>query len=531
MSRERAIVFVDLRPPSRRLTRKFERRIGDRSLLAWVIEGLRACREIDEIVCVSADTEDGTQLAELARSAEVRCVTSNNQEYEGDALFARLARELLAGVAVVVRADEPLVDCAALDALIVQLRDSSTSRDSCPLAARAAKHFHHRLLAELPASNHSRRLRVDTWADLEFMNALFDGLQSSDERFELPAALRYLKREPLLAKLNEHVADCGADAPREQALFIADAGGEVGFGHLMRCRELALQLTERTGRPVLFLVDDEEALKRLDECGLAAEWGAFERPVRNAEPAREALDALDAAKSSALVVLDLFGKRSLSPGWHNRLGRPTLVLDRAETWCEEADCLVVPGVTYPDEWTLPMQLGGAGIPLHGGIDYIIQRREIRKVAIGRSERDIDILAYLYGEKERGLLREFGAKHALATRILEKAAPDFPSLLARSRVFVSGFGITFYEALALGTQPVVWPLSREHELDALRFFRAFGLTPTVIQSAQDLPALLNLLRTRAPQPSAVADGTPRIVDLIEGLLSPSHSTAAAEEVVQ
>lgn len=439
-------------------------------------------------------------------------MTGSSRSDEDDALLTRTASELSAVVAVVVRADEPLVDRSALNALVVQLRDSG---DSCPLAT-------------FSAPQRTPRLRVDTWADLEFMNALFDGLRSSGERFELRAALRHLDREPHLAKFNQHVCESGADAPEESALFIADAGGEIGFGHLMRCRELALQLTERTGRPVRFLVDDEEAWTRLDECGLAAEWGAFERPVRAAGHSR---DSLETAKPPALAVLDLFGKRSLDPGWRTRLGCPTLVLDRATSWCEEADCVVIPGVTFPEEWELPMPLGSAGTPLHGGADYIIQRREIRNLASDRAERDIDILAYLYGETERALLREFGARHGLATRILENPAPDFPSLLARSRVFVSGFGITFYEALALGTRPAAWPLSDEHERDARRFFGAYGLTPTVIRNAEDLPALLDLVRTHAPQPTAVADGTPRIVDLIEGLLTPARSTATAEVAVQ
>ncbi len=313
------------------------------------------------------------------------------------------------------------------------------------------------------------------------------------------------------------------------ALFIADAGGEIGFGHLMRCRELALQLTERTGREAVFLVDHLEAALRIEERGLRAEWGAFERQPREAPDHRPAVDAVELARFAEYVVLDLFGKRELSAGWRRRLNRNTLVLDRAEPWCGEADLIVIPGVTFPEEWTLPMAFGDAKTPLLGGSEFVILRREIAELVGHEFEREYDILAYLYADSERDALRNFALKHSLNVRILAEATDDFAELLARSRLFISGFGITFYEALALGTRPVVWPLSDQHERDALRFFDAVGLAPILIHGPEDLDPLLEALHNAEPAPDPITDGTFHIVEHMERALSLSLSEHSTEEV--
>ncbi|MBW2097104.1 MAG: hypothetical protein JRI80_19795, partial [Deltaproteobacteria bacterium] len=47
---ERAVAFVVVRLSSSRLPEKQFRLIGDRSILQWIIDELRICKELDEIV-------------------------------------------------------------------------------------------------------------------------------------------------------------------------------------------------------------------------------------------------------------------------------------------------------------------------------------------------------------------------------------------------------------------------------------------------------------------------------------------------
>ena len=314
---------------------------------------------------------------------------------------------------------------------------------------------------------------------------------------------------------------------KQPVLIVADAGGEIGFGHLMRCRELAHQIQRTAGRSALFLVDDDEAVRRLDEVGLQSEWGAFERDARSSRNQVAACDAPRLARNCAFVVLDIFGKRELNPGWRARLARPTVVLDRAEGWAGEADLVVIPGVTYPSDWHLPQMVAGSQTPIYGGVEYIILRDQIRNLSPNASRRDIDVLAYLYDSEERNALRQFGIQNDLCLHVLERPAPDFPNLLSRSRLFLSGFGITFYEALSLGTRPVAWPLSAQHRIDACRFFRALGLPPAIIENQGQLDQLLEYLQLEQANLPVVSDGTSRIVELLERTLVPSTDRRSHE----
>ena len=91
------------------------------------------------------------------------------------------------------------------------------------------------------------RLSVDTLADLDFMNALYDELDKRNLPFDLPDVVSLLKERPDLKEINAHVHQRRLVENIKKVLFVVDAGGEYGFGHLMRCMELARQITERLG--------------------------------------------------------------------------------------------------------------------------------------------------------------------------------------------------------------------------------------------------------------------------------------------
>ena len=304
---------------------------------------------------------------------------------------------------------------------------------------------------------------------------------------------------------------------KSPVLLIADAGGEIGFGHLMRCRELALQIERLTRRETVLLVDDAEAFARVQSVGLRAEWGALERAMRPPPVGLNTVDAQLLASQCAYIVLDIFGKRGLEPNWRDRLGRPAVVLDRADAWAGEAELVVIPGVTFPPEWMLPRNIEGTNTPIHGGSEFVILREEIRRAPVSTKKRDIDVLAYLYDDSQREALRKFGLQSDLNVRILETPAEDFPDLLSRAKLFLSGFGITFYEALHCGTRPVAWPHSDQHALDASRFFQALGLESALLSNSTELDLLIDLLNCDSPVLPTITDGTPRIVELLERTL--------------
>ena len=94
---------------------------------------------------------------------------------------------------------------------------------------------------------------------------------------------------------------------------------------------------------------------------------------------------------------------------------------------------------------------------------------------------------------------------------------FPELLARSKVFLSGFGQSFYEALAVGAHPVAWPLSAAHRADARAFYRATGLPDTLISDPDAVAGeIAPLLATPSRRLAPVEDGTPAIIQRLAEL---------------
>ena len=98
-------------------------------------------------------------------------------------------------------------------------------------------------------------------------------------------------------------------------------------------------------------------------------------------------------------------------------------------------------------------------------------------------------------------------------------PGFAYDLARARVFISGFGVSFNEAVALETLPVCWPDSDAHRDDAERFYRHLGMVPLIIETPADVEGmLLPLMKSKRRLPRTIQDGTPNIVAEIAALFN-------------
>jgi hypothetical protein len=323
-----------------------------------------------------------------------------------------------------------------------------------------------------------------------------------------------LETRPAIRKLNAHVHQRALVETIVEVLFVADAGGEFGFGHLMRCRELAMQIVERLGWPVTFVVDDIAAQDRLRNSGLRCLWGAFGRPVRHAAP--DGIRALTDADASGygLTVVDVSVRRELSVGSlpDRPPGGRLVFIDREDGVAAGADLIVYPGVSGRRPSTMPAAQG-----VCHGLDYAIIRREVRRLQETPTEKDIELLVYLYDDSQRRLVRELADRRGWHLGMPENF-DAFVDLLARSRVFLSGFGQAFYEAAALSTLPVAWPLSPNHAKDAEAFFEALGAVPSIVQSADDLESVLApLVQARDASLPVLHDGTPAIVARLEGLM--------------
>ncbi|MEW6659537.1 MAG: NTP transferase domain-containing protein [Thermodesulfobacteriota bacterium] len=553
---ERAVAFVVARLNSSRLPAKHLRRIGDKTLLGWVIANLRGCQELAEIVIATVAESGNEPLRAYADKEGLSCYW-----YEGDpdqvtTRLRRAAEEFTAEICVLVSGDCPLIHGPALDQMIRQFRlapqgdyisvppdargrepvleginlarrrawqvadDLSVTPElkehQFPVIGLHPERFQ-KVAVKVPANLYGprRRLSVDTYADLELMNTVYDTLTAQGKPFALPEVLQLLHDAPEIGQINAHVHQRQLLESIQRVLYVVDAGPGIGSGHLLRSRELALQIVERLSWPVTFLVDDTAAAALLAERGLPVAWGAWERPARPGPPGVREQTAAALLSRHDLLLLDI-SPRKVASGWRQRLAAaaPVIILDKSEEWTKEGDLIIFPVVTAP---ALGQRSTNSGPAVLSGLEFAILRREIRRLMPLSRDKDLDILAYLHRPEEREAVGNFIKVHNLRGHIISGFEPDFPGLLARSRILVSGFGISFYEALALQAYPVTWPYSPAHQQDAQLFYARLGLPRVIIETEDDLPDILPLLAGEWKGGLALRDGTPAIVQAIFSLM--------------
>lgn len=548
MAKERAVAFVVARLSSSRLPAKQMREIGGRSILSRIFDTLKTCRELDAAVLATVSEPENAPLRDFAEKNGIPLFW-----YEGDVNHVttrlKLAAETFgADICLLISADCPLLHGPSIDELTARMR-SAPEADAMTLppgpgdahcllegvhigrlrAWRKADGISDRpelkehqfpalyrrpdlfriipVTLTAPVYGPRHRMSVDTWADLEFMETLSTRLEAAGRPFTLPEAVALMEREPALKDINSHVHQRALVEDVKKVLIACDAGGPFGYGHFMRMRELAGQLTERASWPVTLLIDDAKAAEMAENCGFRVKWGAFGRTAVLPPGDREIRDAAEAMEGFDLVAIDISARRNMPGGWRRKLPESrVIVIDRGDAFALEADLVIFPGVTGRPVLE--------GVKWAGGPDHLILRREIRRYQGLGIKKDLDLLAYFQDPAETARLRSLADGNGLSFFDASGFGDDFPKLLASARVFVSGYGQSFYEALALGAVPVARPLSPLHEADARAFYDAYGLMPFIIGGREGLGAVM--AAREAEITVTPVDGTPNIVEKIRSL---------------
>ena len=550
---------------------KHLRRIGDRPMLQWVVDQLRHCKELDDIVLATVAEAENRPLQEFAEKNGMACFWYEGEVDHVTTRLRRAAEAFDADICVLVSGDCPLIHAPVIDRLIRSLKENPDA-DSVRLSSDS--HGHPSALQGIIASRKKtwqladnladrpelkehqfpviglrpelfhpvdvmspdsiymphHRLSVDTQADLTFMNAVYDELEKRNLPFDLPHVVALLNERPDLKEINVHVHQRRLVEKIIKVLFIIDAGGRYGFGHLMRCLELAGQITERLGWPAHFLIDDQQAESIIEKTGCKTHWGAFGRPT-NQNRGRDSSTVQNITSAYDLIVFDIFDQRGPQGGWRSDIGREKkcVVIENTQSWTNEADLIVLPnlldkhpfGRVSQNDWGGSYSAKSLGPKTIGGESFVILRNEIRCFAAQRPTKEIDVLIYLHDNERRKRLKKTLASMSLKVKVTHDFSSGFAEDLARARVFVSSFGVSFNEALALETLPVCWPDSDAHRDDAERFYRHFGMAPLIIEMPDDVEGLIPpLMKKKSMLPRPIQDGTPNIVAELSALFQVS-----------
>lgn len=549
-ARERAVAFVVVRLSSSRLPAKQLRKIGQRTILEWIVDNLRLCQELDGIVLATVAEPENEILREVAQRLRLPLFW-----YEGDVNHVttrlRLAAEHhQADICLLISADCPLIHAPAIDELIRRMRRSPEADcltfppladgrhcllDGTQIARLSAwqraddlsdrpewkehqfpvlyrnPHLFRHISVTLDTSIYGprHRLSVDTWADMEFMNTLHDRLAELGRPFQLPETVRLLEKEPGLRLINSHVHQRELVECLRNVLVIVDAGGDFGYQRFLRARELAGQIVERLSWPVTFLIDSQQAAQMAEECGFKVLWGAMDRGVHTCPTGKQILTPAQAAADIGLVVVDISPKRRLISGWRKRYfpDIPVALMEPLGEYAEEADLVVVPGVAGGH----PLAGGNGNVKILQGMEYAVIRREVTHQAYLDRPKDLDLLVDLHRSLKRSAVETVSARLGWKAFFSKSDDPVFPELLSRSRILLSAYGPSFYEALALGTRPVAWPTNPQNQADALAFFAAAGLPAAFVWGMREIEETVGaILDQESPGPDARKDGTYAIV---------------------
>lgn len=305
---EKTVAFIVARHGSSRMPGKHFRHIGPNVIIKWIIDKLKQCTEIDEIVIATVNEIESISFVDFANAQGVKCFFYDGDVEHVTSRLCEAAEYYDADICLLISGDCPLVYGPVIDDLLQKFKINSHANvlqikggeDGLYMALhgvmidrRSAWQLAEELSIRPELKEHQfpaislypekfnmlscalpdelyapeYRLSVDTWSDLVFFNAIYAGLEEQGRSFDLPNALQLLKENDELKNINAHVHQRTLKEVIHSVLIILDDCGENSHDRLQRIMTYGLQVVEHLSWPVSFLVNDRAAVKELSEKG------------------------------------------------------------------------------------------------------------------------------------------------------------------------------------------------------------------------------------------------------------------------
>jgi spore coat polysaccharide biosynthesis protein SpsF len=560
------VAVIQARMSSSRLPGKVLLPVAGKPLLWHIVHRLGQCRMVDRIaVATSADASDDPIEAFCAGEA-VTCVRGSLTNVLDRYRLA--AEQTGARTLLRVTGDSPLIDpgfvdyltnamvagggdyaviqagalCAhegvdafsreALDWLVRNAGDDPMAREHVSSYFRLHPETVRTVVApsyaplELPHS----RFTVDTADDLALIRVLYERLGAAPGELRLTEALALMRDDPALRQINSHVRQKAIGQKERHALVVCQGGSSAGLGHVRRSLSLARALRDIQGYGVTLGVKGEESAVQLIRAA------SFETvPLQSARD----LAMLSRTGKFSLAIVDI--KDWLTRGEVAALADDIPVLAVID---DISDRRLAASHAYYPPVPQAASLSWAGsqcLPRIGWewcvLGFDPARLAVKREAGGRPSilvsmggadplRLTDLALEALRQVQRPLRADFVIGPAFSDTAgviarIGSAGPDFraltgitdlSALIAGADLALISFGVTAYEAAALGVPALYLPISASHALSASIFVAAgLGLAMAEKPSVDQIAGALARLIDDDEQRKAMRERGPKLVD--------------------
>lgn len=270
----KTVAVIQARMSSTRFPGKVLADLAGKPLLWHLIHRLKKSRYITDIVIATSVLPSDDPLENFASQHQIGCIRGplDNVLKRFEIAFRQTEPDFL----VRITGDAPLVDANVIDQMVEKLAKTGADRIDNGGVASIHSGFEvvsgalfERLLDEFADNPFARehvtgvlgahpdigkttefaidpahlienaRTSVDTPADLAFMERIHTQLKAPAGEIDVTALVRLLKSNPALLDINSHIRQKRFDEETIRLLFITEAGGSVGMGHINRILALA----------------------------------------------------------------------------------------------------------------------------------------------------------------------------------------------------------------------------------------------------------------------------------------------------
>lgn len=519
MKKKKAIAIIQARMNSTRLPGKVMMSISGKPMLWHVIERVKKCKNIELIVVATTSKKDNNPIIELAKKCKVEIFKGSENDvldrfhraaikFKADIIVRITADCPLISPNVVDKVVLRYKQSKADYALSISRENNPSSYPRginvevfsfqiLKELNKLAKEQHHRehvttyiednfsrykiewVEAEEELRRPQYRLTIDTKEDFELVSIIYNNFPKN-EFITLKQVINFLDANPEIQGINLKIKQkeygflSKSRRQNTTICFRVDGGYKLGLGHLSRCISLASEL-DKLGYKPIFISKKDPNVNAFAENKVPIIF------LPDNVSKNECIYFIRSKIAEILPLAVIIDLKKLNHGEYMALKQFSgLLIDiNGENFSDfysdiiikgdvNSTCKNVAGVEYL--LRTPYKILGENIITYkkknrkpnekikkilismGGTDPNCLTLDIVKALINIKDIDIDITIGQFFSKEKELSKIIRNKKNFKIFIKPK---DFKKMLAKSDIcFIAG-GITLYEAIFLGTVPIVF----------------------------------------------------------------------------